>query len=139
MLEEKWTGLMLPTKCPETAPFWEACNQEKFIIQKCQDCGKPQYHYRAMCCHCWSDNVADLPIAGTGTVWTYSVVNKNLTPAFAAWGRYAVGVVELPEGVRVVSKIDTDDLDSLAIGAPVNLKFALATDGQKIPFFSTRP
>jgi uncharacterized protein len=72
-------------------------------------------------------------------VWTYSVVNKNLTPAFAAWGRYAVGVVELPEGVRVVSKIDTDDLDSLAIGAPVNLKFALASDGQKIPFFSTRP
>ena len=136
-MENIWTGEILPTTCPETAPFWDACNQSKFLVQKCADCGKPQYHYRAQCCHCWSSNVADLPIAGTGQVWTFSVVNKNLTPAFASWGRYAVGVVELPEGVRVISRIETDDLDNLAIGAEVYLKFATASNGQNIPFFST--
>lgn len=138
MAEEAWTGQVLPTVCPETAPFWDACNQSKFIIQRCDDCGKPQYHYRAACSHCWSDAVKDVPIVGTGKVWTYSVVNKNLTPAFAAWNRYAVGVVELPEGVLVLSLLDTDDPDSLAIGKHVDLKFKRAENGQNIPYFAVR-
>lgn len=136
--QEVWTGL-LPTVCPETKPFWDACNDSKFLIQKCRDCGKPQYHYRAFCSHCWSDAVDDVAIAGEGTVWTFSVVNRNLTPAFASWGRYAVGVVEVPEGVKIVTKIETDDPDSLRIGASVRLTFARGDNDQSIPFFRTVP
>jgi uncharacterized protein len=138
MAEATWTGEVLPTVCPETAPFWEACNQSTFLIQRCDSCGKPQYHYRAACSHCWSENVRDLPIAGTGKVWTFSVVNKNLTPAFSAWGRYAVGVIELPEGVFVLSFIDTPDLDNLAIGMDVEVKFKPASNGQYIPYFAVQ-
>ncbi|WP_201836438.1 Zn-ribbon domain-containing OB-fold protein [Microvirga zambiensis] len=134
--QESWTGL-LPTLCPETQPFWDACNQNKFIVQKCQACGNPQYHYRAFCCHCWSEAVEDRAIEGTGTVWTFSVVNRNLTPAFASWGRYVVGVVEVPEGVKIVTKIETPDPDSVRIGTPVRLAFARAENGQNIPFFRT--
>ncbi len=135
MADAKWSGLM-PTLCPETAPFWEACNQSKFLIQQCRACGRPQYHYRALCCHCWSDDVADVPIEGSGTLWTFSVVNKNLTPAFAGWGRYAVGVVEVPEGVKIVSRIEAADLDTLIIGTPVRLRFAAGENGQNIPYFA---
>lgn len=132
--ENSWSGL-LPTMCPETQPFWDACNENKFLVQKCSDCGKPQYHYRAFCCHCWSEAVNDVEISGHGTVWTFSVVNRNLTPAFSSWGRYAVGVVELPEGVKVVSKLEADDVDSIRIGSAVRLEFCKANDGQNIPVF----
>jgi uncharacterized protein len=135
MADEIWTGTMLPSVCPETAPFWAACNNSQFLVQRCESCDKPQYHYRALCCHCWSDNVKDVPIEGTGKVWSFSVVEKNKTAAFASWGRYAVGVVEVPEGVKIVTRIDSDDLDALAIGTEVKLTFSVAGNGQKIPHF----
>jgi uncharacterized OB-fold protein len=88
-----------------------------------------------MCCHCWSDAVEDVPLSGRGTVWTYSVNNRNLSAAFEAWGRYAVGVVEVPEGVKIISKIETPDPDAVRIGTPVRLAFARGSNGQNVPFF----
>ena len=130
----EWTG-PLPTEVNETAPFWSACDRGEFLIQRCRDCNQVQYHYRAICAHCWSDNVDDLPIAGDGTIWTFSVVQVNRSPQFASWGVYATGVVELPEGVKVISRIVCDDPHSLKIGDPVQLAFAKAETGQQIPIF----
>ncbi len=130
----EWTG-PLPTIVNETAPFWDACNRGQFLVQRCRECGKPQYHYRALCCHCWSDEVYDVPLAGQGTVWTFSVVEVNRSPQFAAWGVYATGVIEVPEGVKILSRILTPNLDSLGIGSAVKLAFAKAAGGQRIPVF----
>ncbi|MFL6633570.1 MAG: Zn-ribbon domain-containing OB-fold protein [Massilia sp.] len=129
-----WTG-PVPTTVIETQPFWNACNEGKFLVQRCRDCGKVQYHYRAFCCHCWSDGVEDLPIAGTGKVWTYSVVQINRSPQFADWGVYATGVIEVPEGVKIISRIAADDVERVRIGADVRLAFARADNGQHIPYF----
>lgn len=129
-----WTG-PIPTIVNETRPFWDACNRGQFLVQRCRDCRQTQYHYRAFCCHCWSDAVDDLPIAGAGAVWTFSVVRVNRSPQFASWGVYATGVVEVPEGVKIVSRILADDLDRLRIGTPVKLGFARAENGQSIPVF----
>ena len=88
-----------------------------------------------MCCHCWSDRVRDLPIRGQGTVWTFSVVQKNRTPAFVSRGAYVVAVIELPEEVKVISNIVGFDPGSISIGMPVELAFAVAEDGSQIPVF----
>lgn len=130
-----WTG-PVPTTVNETQPFWNACNKGQFLVQRCRDCGKVQYHYRAFCCHCWSDEVEDLPIAGTGKVWTYSVVQVNRSPQFAEWGVYATGVIEVPEGVKIISRIAANDLERVRIGAEVTLAFGKAQNGQQIPFFT---
>lgn len=130
----KWTG-PIPTTAIETEPFWNACNQDQFLVQKCRDCGEVQYHYRAMCCHCWSDAVDDLPIAGTAKIWTLSVVEVNRSAQFAEWGVYATGVVELPEGVKVITRILAEDVHALKIGDDVTLAFAVAPTGQKVPVF----
>ncbi|RKE23882.1 hypothetical protein B0G76_8581 [Paraburkholderia sp. BL23I1N1] len=129
-----WTG-PLPSTVNETQPFWDACNRSEFLVQRCQSCGRVQYHYRAFCCHCWSDEVEDLPIAGTGKVWTFSIVKVNRSPQFSSWGVYATGVIALPEGVKVISRILADDLDRLKIDADVRLLFATAESGQNIPVF----
>jgi len=130
-----WTG-PVPTTVIETQPFWNACNKGQFLVQRCSDCGKVQYHYRAFCCHCWSDAVEDLPIQGTGKVWTYSVVKVNRSPQFSEWGVYATGVIEVPEGVKIIARITADDLERVRIGASVRLAFAKAPNGQQVPFFT---
>ncbi len=130
----QWRG-PIPTQCPETAPFWQACAEGRFLVQVCDQCGKSQYPYRAMCCHCWSSDLRDVPVSGSGHVWTYSVVHRSRTPPFESWGRYVVAVVELPEGPKVVSNVVDCDPDEVHIGMPVQLAFASAGDRGSVPVF----
>lgn len=130
----EWHG-QLPDVSSETKPFWDACNRGVFLIQRCRDCHKTQYHYRAICCHCWSSAVEDLPAKGSGTIWTYSVVMKNRSPVVAFEPPYIVALVELDEGVRVFANIVNCDPNRMTIGMPVQLTFAEAESGQKIPLF----
>jgi uncharacterized OB-fold protein len=129
-----WKG-PIPTQCPETAPFWKACGESRFLVQFCNQCGKSQYPYRAMCCHCWSSDTRDVPAAGPGIVWSYSVVERSRTKPFSDWGPYVVAVVELPEGIKVISNIVGCDPHTVRIGMPVRLGFADAGEHGKVPVF----
>lgn len=129
----------LPTRSPETAPFWDAANQGVLLLQKCNDCQKFQYHYRAHCSHCFSVDIADYPSAGEGTVWTFSTVYKNSTPHFTDQTPYAVGVAQMEGGVLVFGSIHGIDPEAVEIGLPVNVAFAKAEDGQMIPVFVAEP
>jgi uncharacterized OB-fold protein len=125
----------LPEMSPETLPFWEATKEGKFLIQQCGDCEKFQYHYRGFCCHCWSSNINDYPIEGTGTVWTFTVVEINRSPGFRERLPYVVALIELPQGIKVLSNVINCDVDEVEIGMPVKLTFEDATDDFKIPMF----
>lgn len=130
-----WTR-RLPSRSPETEPFWDACNRDEFIIQRCDDCGKTQYHYRALCAHCWSSNVSDVVTSGRGTVWTCSVVKVSRSVAGGGSDPYVVAVVELEEGVKVYANIVDCEPDAVKIGDPVALTWAVAEDGQHIPLYT---
>jgi uncharacterized OB-fold protein len=129
-----WKG-PIPTQCPETAPFWKACNEGRFLVQVCNKCGKSQYPYRAMCCHCWSSDTRDVAAGGSGSVWSYSVVQRSRTEPFSSWVPYVVAVIELPEGVKVVSNVVGCDPAAVSIGMPVRLAFASAGERGRIPVF----
>jgi uncharacterized OB-fold protein len=131
----EWTGFV-PVATPETAPFWDACNEGVFLLQRCRNCGKTQYHYRALCCHCWSDQVEDFASSGRGTVWTHSVVYRNSTPGYADKVPYVVGLVELEGGVRVFGNVLGDSPENVTIGTQVELTFARTAGGQMIPLFT---
>jgi uncharacterized protein len=129
-----WTGFV-PVVSPETAPFWNAANEGTFLLQRCQDCSKVQYHYRALCSHCMSDRVEDFASSGRGKVWTYTVVYKNGSPAYKDKTPYVIALVELEGGVKVLSNIETDEPESVTFDTPVDLIFAEAENGQAIPLF----
>ncbi len=133
-MTETWNR-PLPVVSGETEPFWNACREGTFLIQQCEDCEKFQYHYRGFCCHCWSDRVRDHAIDGTGTVWTYTVVERNRMEGFSERVPYVVALIEVPEGIKILSNVVNCDVDSVAIGMPVRLTFADATDGLRIPMF----
>jgi uncharacterized OB-fold protein len=133
----KWQG-PIPTQSPETAPFWKACSEGRFLVQVCDQCGRTQYPYRGMCCHCWSPAVRDQPIGGSGQVWSYSVVQRSRTAPFASWGPYVVAVIELPEGVKVISNVIGCDPGAVRVGMRVQLAFASAGDQGNVPVFVAR-
>ena len=90
----------LPTYTPETKPFWDALNDDRFIVQQCRACQEWQFPYRGFCCHCWSSEV-DEHEATTGTVFTHSTSTRTTrrdsprtcrtSPRWSSWTRTAAG------------------------------------------------
>lgn len=125
----------LPVESGETKPFWDACREGRFLIQRCRVCGKYQYHYRGFCSHCWTGEIEDVTASGRGSVWSYTVVHRNRMPGFQEEVPYVVALVELDEGVKVLSNIINCAPGKVKIGLPVRLTFVRADETWNIPMF----
>lgn len=118
-----------PKENPETTPFWEAARDHKLLIKRCNSCGEAHYFPRSICPFCFSDDTVWEESAGTGEIYTFSIMRK------AKPGPYAVGYVTLAEGPSVLTNFVDCDFDALRIGQPVKVVFK-ETEGAPIPFFT---
>jgi len=114
----------LPVVDSESEPFWTAAREGRFLIMRCRACDEPYFYPRRYCPRCWSGETEWQDASGRGTVYTYSIVRQNPAPPFSDWCPYAVVLVDLEEGVRVMANWDRSvALDELAVGAPVRIVF----------------
>jgi uncharacterized OB-fold protein len=109
-----------PPPNPVTEPFWSGLRQGRLELQRCAACAAVQHYPRALCTTCWSTDLGWTTSPGTGAVWTWTVVHRPGHPAFAEDVPYAVVVVELDEGPRLVTSWD-GPLDVLALGLRVRV------------------
>jgi uncharacterized protein len=125
----------LPTIVKQTEPYWAAAREGKLLLQLCGGCKQYQVHYRSFCCFCWSGEVEDIFARGTGTVFTYTVVHRNRAPGFAEAVPYVAALVELSEGVKVLTNIVNCEPERVHIGLRVRVSFMTASDEIRIPVF----
>jgi uncharacterized protein len=118
-----------PQGNPETAPFWEAARQGKFLIKRCTSCGEAHYFPRSICPFCFSDKTVLEESAGEGEIYTFSLMRKSVT------GPYAIGYVKLKEGPSLLTDFVDCDMAGLKIGQKVKVVFK-PTDGAPLPFFT---
>jgi uncharacterized protein len=93
-----------------TAPFWEAAARGELVVQRCRSCGAHQFYPRPFCLACDGDGLEWVATAGTGTVYALTTVHLRVDPALEP--PYAVAVVELDEGPRLVTNL---------VGAPATI------------------
>ncbi len=74
-----------------------------------------------MCRACWSENLGWIRAAGTGTVWTFTVVSKPGHPAWEQDTPYVLALVELDEGPRMMTNIIDCDPATVHVGLRVQL------------------
>ncbi len=74
-----------PQGNPETAPFWEAARQGKFMIKRCTACGEPHYFPRSICPFCFSDKTVWEEASGEAHP-TVQVKNCDLAIAHGTGG-----------------------------------------------------
>lgn len=74
-------------------------------LQRCTDCRAWRHPPRFRCARCGSGDWAWEPVSGRGRVFTWTVTHRPIDPAFAGELPYAVLVVELAEGPRVVGNL----------------------------------
>jgi uncharacterized protein len=125
----------LPIPTAETAPYWRAALEGRLEIQYCRDCARHQFYPRPFCTRCLSDQIEWVGASGHGHIYTYTVCHVAAHPAFESRVPYAIGMVELDEGVRLLAGIVDVDLERLAVGAPVQVCFERIGDDTALPMF----
>lgn len=119
-----------PIPDPESAPFWDAARQGIFLLPRCVDCRVFYWYPRALCPHCLGRSTEWVESEGRGRIYSLTVMRKAEEP-------YCIAYVELDEGPRVLTNIETGDPDALKIDQRVEVTFRPASDPphQNVPFF----
>jgi uncharacterized OB-fold protein len=124
----------LPAPDNASRHYWQSAADGKLVVQRCKDCGVFQFYPRALCATC-AGETEWVDASGRGTLHTYTIIRQNRSPAFAALSPYAVGIVELEEGVRMMSNIVDCDVEQLQIGMPLEVLLLKAADDVGLPFW----
>src|SRR5688572_18291561 len=94
----------IPRASSETQPFWDGCAVEELRLPRCTDCDQIFFPPRGFCPSCLGENVTWERASGRGTLHSY-VINHRPHPGWAQEGPYAIAIVQLEEGPRVMSNI----------------------------------
>ena len=117
--------------------FWDACNEDRLVVQNCSACGRLQHPPQAACPQCGSgDHLEWKEATGRGTIYTYGVVYDSPIAVLQADQPYNVAVIQLEDdpGVTMYSHLPGTDLDEVPIGAAVEVMFETTPEtGQKVP------
>jgi uncharacterized OB-fold protein len=118
------TAKFAPLPTPETAPFWDGCANGELRLQRCVHCVEVYFPPRPMCPKCWSTDVEWETVSGRGTLHSY-VINYRPAPGFAEDAPYAIALVQLDEGPRLMSNIvDIDNVpEKLVLDMPLEVTF----------------
>ncbi|MFF4958059.1 bifunctional MaoC family dehydratase N-terminal/OB-fold nucleic acid binding domain-containing protein [Streptomyces sp. NPDC001222] len=117
----------------DNAGFWEGVARHRLLFQRCTACDTPRFPWLPGCHACGSPEWDTVEAAGAGTVHSYVVMHHPPFPAFSP--PYAVGLIELAEGVRIVSNVIGVPYDKVRIGMPVRLEFVRYDDELELPVF----
>lgn len=125
----------MPKLDGHTGGFYGWCRQRELRFQRCLGCGEWRHVPREMCGACGSWDWEWARSSGRGTVYTWTVVARPMHPAFAEDTPYAPTVIEMEEGVRVLSRIVDCPIEELEIGMPVEVQFEEVTADLTLPLF----
>ncbi|MFF3373376.1 bifunctional MaoC family dehydratase N-terminal/OB-fold nucleic acid binding domain-containing protein [Streptomyces sp. NPDC002680] len=118
----------------DNAGFWDGVGRRQLLIQRCLECRTLRFPWLPGCNACGSGDWDTVEASGDGTVFSYVVMHHPPFPAFDP--PYAVGLIELAEGVRIISNVIGVPYDKVRIGMPVRLEFVRYEDGQpELPVF----
>jgi uncharacterized OB-fold protein len=117
----------------ESKEFWDGIAAGELRVQRCESCGQAVFYPRALCTHCHSDRLVWTVAKGTGTVYSYTVAHRGFGE-FAAQAPFTVALVDLDEGVRMLTRIVGGG--PIEIGDRVRLEITrLDADSPELPCF----
>jgi uncharacterized OB-fold protein len=91
-----------PKATPETQHFWDGCRQKQLLLQRCLDTGKAYFPPRPFSPYTGKRHVEIFPASGKAILYSYVITHRE-APGFLS--PYAIAVVELEEGPRIMTNI----------------------------------
>ncbi|MBK1787416.1 Zn-ribbon domain-containing OB-fold protein [Prauserella cavernicola] len=106
--------------------FTETPEGLALLGSRCADCEAHTFPRQSGCPRCTGSVLADVPLARTGVLWSWTVQGFRPKPPYTgseAYEPYGVGYVELPGQLIVETRLVESDPGKLRIGMPVELAF----------------
>jgi uncharacterized OB-fold protein len=125
----------LPRPTPESAPFWQGCQDHKLMLQYCAACDAHQFYPRVICATCMSEQIEWREASGRGVVESYTIVTRAVSDAYAADVPYVIALITLQEGPRMMSNVIGCDVESVKCGLDVEVVFETWSAEITIPKF----
>ena len=126
-----------PRPTEDSAVYWDAVARHELVAQRCGVCARLRHPPRPMCPHCQSLDWQEQRLTGSGTLYSYVVLHHPRSAAFEY--PLLVALVDLDEGVRIVTNLVGVDPGDVRIGMSVNVEFEPTNDGGTVPVFRPAP
>ena len=122
-----------------TEPFWDATRDRRLLVQWCTECEQPIFYPREVCPRCLGTALEWRESAGTGTVYASSVQHRPATPVMTDRVPYVVALIDLDDGIRIMSNVVGCDPPDVAAGMAVTVCWERLSDGRHLPQFQPTP
>ena len=116
--------------------FWEGAAHGVLLAQRCSGCGRFRHPPRPLCPHCHGLAWEATPLCGRGRVHAWVVPVHPPLPMFP--DPLIVALVDLEEGIRMLSNLCEVAAREVATGMAVEVCFAPTARGRAVPQFRPR-
>ena len=93
------------------------------------------FYPRLYCIHCFSEDIGWVEASGKGKIYSYSVTLSNPVSQFVDDLPFTIAIIELDEGVRMLSHMVNCDHDKLKCDMRVEVVFEDITEKFSLPKF----
>jgi uncharacterized OB-fold protein len=108
---------------------------------RCDACGAHHFPAQDTCPYCAATGPQPLELSATGTLWAWTAVTAA-PPGYQGEVPFGLGVVELPEGIRIITRLSTSDPAALAPGQAMELHIVplhVDADGNDVVSYAFAP
>lgn len=138
MADQKPYILPLPKARGRAAEFYQFCKNHELRFQRCDDCLTWRHIPRDMCAKCGSLKWQWAQSSGKGTLFSWTTATQPMMSQFAESVPYSPAIVELEEGVRMVTWLVGVKPEELQLGMPLQVAFDDVTPEVTLPKFKRR-
>lgn len=128
-------GKHFPRPTPVSRPYWEGCKEGRLLLQRCENCGKHQFYPRILCSHCGAGTLAWAETSGRGSVQTFTIVRRPVSPGYAADTPYVIALIALAEGPVMMSNVVGCTPEDVCVGMSVEVLFESWSEEITVPKF----
>ncbi len=116
-------GFIAPQIDPDSAEWWQGVAEHRLLLPTCGSCGRAWFPPAPTCPYCGSADQSLRESAGLGRIYSWIVVHRALSPAFAEDVPYTIVIVDLDEGARMPGRLFGVARDRIAADLPVRARF----------------
>jgi uncharacterized OB-fold protein len=112
--------------------FYKHISQAKLMGGKCRRCGKIHLPPRPLCDNCFSKDFEWVQLPKRGRLLTYTVIHVA-PPQFQGMAPYAVGIIQLENGLKIPGMIKDVKPEQIKVGMSLEMEFEEFTVTQQWP------
>lgn len=116
-------------------PYWRHLAAGALHLNRCEACGVFRNPPGPVCPRCRTIGDVWAPVSGRATLHSFTIVRHAVHPRLARATPYVVTLVDLEEGVRMVSGLPEGMQAALEVGMPLQCRIVQFDDHFALPYF----